>query len=374
MVKRSCAFAFWRRALSVIAVGAAAVLGFAAQPGWAAAEPTLVGQWRFDELDGQVAVDDGPHRLDGRLGGTDAPEADDPVRIAGASGRALRFTGATFVRLPESDALALQALTAEAVVRAPTSPGQWRYVLSRGSQGCAAGAYGLYTAAAGGMSFYVFDGTRYIVSATARPVDVWNGAWHHVAGSFDGRALRLFVDGRPVGEPVDAPLRIDYSSTSTRAAVGQYAGACELSFRGDIDLVRLWSGARSPEALAVAAGESGTGTGQAGPLPAAAPGTVLAAVGASRAHRRRACRVRLLSITRKRRTVVRVRATVGQRPLRAARIVARPTGRHRVLARTRTDARGRARLVLLRGRTRRVRISADRRPTCTPVELRLRRP
>ena len=281
MVKRSCAFAFWRRALSVIAAGAAAVLGFAAQPGWAAAEPTLVGQWRFDELDGQVAVDDGPHRLDGRLGGTDAPEADDPVRIAGASGRALRFTGATFVRLPESEALALQALTAEAVLRAPTSPGQWRYVLSRGSQGCAAGAYGLYTAAAGGMSFYVFDGTRYIVSATARPVDVWNGAWHHVAGSFDGRALRLFVDGRPVGEPVDAPLRIDYSSTSTRAAVGQYAGACELSFRGDIDLVRLSSGARSLEALAVAASESGTGTGQAGPLPAAAPGTVLAAGGAS---------------------------------------------------------------------------------------------
>ena len=169
--------------------------------GWAAAKPALVGQWRFDELDGQVAVDDGPHRLDGRLGGTDAPEADDPVRIAGASGRALRFTGATFVRLPDSDALALQALTAEAVVRAQPVRGQWRYLISRGSQACAAGAYGLYTAAAGGLAFYVFDGTRYIVSATARPDDVWNGAWHHVAGSFDGRALRLFVDGRPVGEP-----------------------------------------------------------------------------------------------------------------------------------------------------------------------------
>ena len=370
MVKRSCAFALWRRALSVTAVCAVAVLGLSTRPAWAA-EPALVGQWRFDEFDGQVAVDDGPHRLDGRLGGTDAPDAADPERIEGASGRALRFTGATFVRLPDSDALALQTLTAEAVVRAPTSPGPWRYVLSRGSQGCTAGSYGLYTAAAGGMSFYVFDGSRYVVSATAWPGDVWNGGWHHLAGTFDGRALRLFVDGRPVGEPIDAALRIDYSATSPRAAVGQYTGACELSFRGDIDLVRLSSEARSPQALATAARDFGTGTGQAGPMPAAAAGTVLAAGGAASPARPPACRVRLRSVTRKRRTVVRVRVVVGQRPLPAARIVARPTNRATILARTRTDARGRARLILLKPRTRRVRISAYHRPSCAPVQLRL---
>ena len=114
-----------------------------------------------------------------------------------AAGRALRFTGASFVRLPDSELLAPASLTAEAVVRAPASPGQWRYIISRGSQGCTAGAYGIYTAAAGGLAIYVFDGARYIVSAAARAEDVWNGAWHHVAGTFDGRALRLFVDGRP---------------------------------------------------------------------------------------------------------------------------------------------------------------------------------
>ena len=96
---------------------------------------------------------------------------------------------------PKAPHWLVQSLTAEAVVRASGSPGQWRYVLSRGSQGCTAGAYGLYTGAAGGLALYVFDGTRYVVSATARPQDVWNGSWHHVAGSFDGRALRL--RGRP---------------------------------------------------------------------------------------------------------------------------------------------------------------------------------
>jgi hypothetical protein len=114
-------------------------------------------------------------------------------------------------------------------------------------QGCLAGSYGLYTAAAGGVALYVFDGARYVVSATARPADVWNGAWHHVAGTFDGRTLRLFVDGRPVGDPMEAPLRIAYVGVSTRASFGQYVGDCELTFRGDMDLVRLWSGARSPQ-------------------------------------------------------------------------------------------------------------------------------
>ena len=117
--------------------------------------------------------------------------------------------------------VAVQTLSAETVVRAPASPGEFRYLVSRGSQGCIAGSYGLYTAAGGGIALYVFDGTRYVVSATARPANVWNGAWHHVAGTFDGRALRLFVDGRPVGEPMAAPPHIDYAQTSARTIFGR---------------------------------------------------------------------------------------------------------------------------------------------------------
>ena len=204
-----------RRAVALAgAAGAAVVLGLGAQPAAAVAEPAVLGQWRFDERGGQVAVDDGPYRLNGRLGLTDAPDAADPVRIRGASGRALAFDGNASVSLPAADALAVQTLSAETVVRASASPGQFRYLISRGSHGCLAGSYGLYTAAAGGIALYVFDGTRYVVSATAWPADIWNGAWHHVAGTFDGRALRLFLDGQPVGEPMAAPLHIDYAQTS----------------------------------------------------------------------------------------------------------------------------------------------------------------
>ena len=258
----------------MLAIGVTAVLVVVVGPAPAAAQSGLLGQWRFDEPDGQRIIDDGPHALTGFLGSSDGADAADPVRVPGASGGALHFDGDRFVQLPDSASLAASTLTVEAVVRAGTSPGAWRYLVSRGGRGCVAGSYGLYTGAAGGVALYVFDGTRYVVSATARPSDVWNGAWHHVAGTFDGRALRLFVDGRAVGEPMDAPLRIDYAGTSARLSFGQYAGDCELSFRGDIDLVRLSSGARSQETLASSAAAAGVPP-AAGPLPPAASGTTI---------------------------------------------------------------------------------------------------
>jgi hypothetical protein len=375
MAQRWSARAVVRRTLVVGCAAAALGLGAHAAP--AAAAPAILGQWRFDEGAGQVAVDDGPHGLDARLGLTDAPDAADPVRIGGASSGALRFEGAASVSLPASDALAVQRLSAETVVRAPASPGQYRYLISRGSHGCIAGSYGLYTAVAGGIAFYVFDGAHYVVSATARPDDIWDGAWHHVAGTFDGRGLRLFIDGRAVGEPMAAPAHIDYAQTAARTFLGQYAGGCELGFHGDIDLVRLWSEALSPRAVAAAAAGSSVPTPPAGPLPAAAPGRLIPADGTAPSAPRPAapaCVVRLVrgAATATRRTVVRVRVTVRHRPLRATRVVARMRGRKAVLGRGRTNARGRARLVLSAGRHRRVRVSTLGRARCSSV-LRLPR-
>jgi Concanavalin A-like lectin/glucanases superfamily len=264
-----------RRRLAVAAaiLAAAVACGGAAAPAGATSAP--VGEWRFDEAGGQAAVDSGARGLDGRLGAGDFADSADPERIAGAAGRALRFDGTSYVRLPARPELDVQQLTAEAVVRAPASPGAHRYVISRGSRGCYAGSYGLYTAAAGGIALYVFDGSRYVVSATARPADVWDGRWHHVAGTFDGVALRLYLDGRLVGEPTTAPMRIDYAGTSTGAFIGRFVGDCDLAYRGDLDLARLWPGALSAGQVAAQAQAelAGASLGAGTSVPAAAPGT-----------------------------------------------------------------------------------------------------
>jgi Concanavalin A-like lectin/glucanases superfamily len=338
--------------------------------------PGLVAQWRFDEPDGQSALDDGPFGLTGQLGASAEPDAADPVRIAGASRGALHFDGGELVRLPESSRLELQAMTIQAVVRAPASPGAWRYVLSRGARGCFAGSYGLYTAAAGGIALYVFDGRRYVVSAVARIQDVWDGRWHQIAGTFDGSALRLYVDGRPVGAPMAAPLRVDYSTTSQSAAIGSYLGRCNLSYRGDLDVVRVTAGALGPEAFATPApGEppaAQTGDAPVAPLPAAAQGTTLDAgdpdgtAPATAPGPRPACVIRLsrTRVSPHRRTVVRARLGV-----RRVTVVARRTRRGKAIAKARTSAAGVARLVFRRPPSGRLTISVAGQPSCTPARL-----
>jgi Concanavalin A-like lectin/glucanases superfamily len=344
-----------------------------------AAGPVTVAQWRFDEGAGQTVFDDGPFGLAGTLGSSDGPDANDPQRIAGASGGALRFSDGQFVRLPDSPQLAPQTLTVEAVVRAPTSPGAWRYVFSRGGDGCFSGSYGFYSGAAGGMALYVFDGSHYVVSATARPSDVWDGEWHHVAGTFDGRQLRLYVDGRPVGDPMDAPLTIDYATTADFASIGAYAGACDLPFRGDIDLVRLTAGALGSAAIADAARTSvpdTIATEPSTPLPPAATGTVLTAPPAgtppapvappTAPAAPRACVVRLsrTAVTVRRRTTVRARISgVGR-----ATVIARDVKDRKTIARARAT-RGLARLVVTARRAGRLTVSVSGRPSCAPARL-----
>jgi hypothetical protein len=366
---------------SIAALSAAGAMLLGTAPAHAS---SVVGQWRFDEASGQLAVDDGPFGLDGRLGEADGDDAADPTRIAGVSGGALHFDGRTFVRLPRSARLEPQALTLEAVVRADASPGPFAYVMSYGAQDCTASSYALYTGADGGIAFYIFDGTRYVISAAAAPGDVWNGRWHHVAGVYDGRALRLFVDGRQVGEPEPAAGGIAYALKLRNSFVGTYEGTCMRPLVGDVDLVRLWDGplaadfvagladaalAPPPPSLPVAPpGASNTSEpGSRPPLAAIRPGTSVPAATASS----RACRVRSSTrrIRAKRLTVVTVGVSVRGRLLRHVRIRATAGARHRTLARARTGADGRARLRLRARNRAAVRIGATGRPDCAPVRL-----
>jgi hypothetical protein len=360
-----------RRPRVAIVTLVVALVALTAPPAWAALDPAIVGQWRFDETGGQTVLDDGPFSLNGQFGASAAVESTDPARVAGASGGAIHLDGNAYVRVADGRRLDIPTLSVEAVVRASASPGSYRYVVSHRSKGCMAGSYGLYTGVGGGIAFYVFDGERYYVSATAFPADVWNGAWHLVTGTFDGSDVRVFVDDRAVGDALVTPpgTTIEYESMPDSTYFGTYLGTCELPFVGDLDAVRISSTAPAQVAAAVAAG---TLAGQP-PLAAAARSSVTAApVAASRST----CSVRLLSkshIAAKRRSVVTVRATSGGRPLRDARVSVTRTGQRKVLAATRTNASGRAKLSLKGQKAGRLRFGVASRPACVPAFVRVTR-
>ncbi|MEY2515822.1 MAG: hypothetical protein QOJ89_3180 [bacterium] len=354
--------------IAVVAAIFALVAG-AALPTGAAADPSIVGQWRFDEPDGQTALDDGPFALHGQFGASAAVEDADPARVPGASGGAIHLDGDSYVRIADGRRLDLATLTAEAVVRAPSSPGPHRYVVSHRSRGCTAGSYGLYTGPGGGIAFYVFDGERYYVSATASEADIWDGAWHVVSGTFDGSNVRVFVDGRAVGGALATPAgtAIEYESMPDTTYVGTYVGTCELPFVGDIDVVRIWSTAQTPAAIAEAVGT----VGDKPPLIAATdPQAIPAPVPTSPST----CSVQRLSKSRiaaGRRTDVTVRAMVGGKPLRGVRVSLTRAGQRRILAAKRTDARGRAMLSLKAQKAGRLRVGVASRPACVPAFIRV---
>jgi Concanavalin A-like lectin/glucanases superfamily len=226
-------------ALLVLPAGVAALLAAAWSPVTASGQ-AVAGEWRFDEPDGQVARDTGPNGLHGQLGTGAEPDASDPARIAGLSGGAVRFAGDASVRVPDTSELGPARLTLETVARSDGSPGPYRYIVSRGGQACFAGAYGLYTGEHGGLALYVLDGSRYVVSAAARPADIWDGRWHHIAGTYDGQTVRLFVDGRQVGNGTPAAGAIDYDLPTPDMAVGSYQGSCSMYLIGDVDGVSIW--------------------------------------------------------------------------------------------------------------------------------------
>jgi hypothetical protein len=203
----------------------------------------LKGWWPMNEGSGQTVRDWSGRGNHGFLGSTAAVDDNDPSWIKGVFwGSALRFSGDDYVTIPvTNDALEAQKLTVAAWVRSDTSPGRARYIVAKGSNQCFTASYGLYTGNGGGAAFYVADGPdTYHVSPEA-PTTVWDGKWHHVAGTWDGEFVRLYVDGVEVGDGTPGTGPVVYDIGGDGGMIGNYPGTCSLTLTGDVDGVQIWS-------------------------------------------------------------------------------------------------------------------------------------
>ena len=207
----------------------------------AAVDFPLRGWWSFNEGRGQTVYDWSGKGNDGFLGSTPSADANDPSWTRGIFGTsALSFGGDDFVSVNDSNTLEPQALTVGAWIKASQSPGTYRYLIAKGSQQCVASSYGLMTGFSGGLQFYVWNGTRQL-SSGFHDASIYDGKWHHVAGTFDGTLVKLFVDGKLIGDGSSVPGTIEYNGPDGNATIGGYHGSCDLMFAGDIDEVHIWS-------------------------------------------------------------------------------------------------------------------------------------
>jgi hypothetical protein len=229
-----------------LAAIAAATLALAAPSAASAQSFPLVGWWPMNEGSGQNVRDWSGRGNHGFLGSTTGVDDNDPAWIKGVFlGSALRFSGGDYVTIPDPSSLEQQRLTVAAWVRGASSPGQYKYAVSKGGEGpCQTGSWGLYTGVGGGMSFYIADTNSSFFVSPAAGQEIWDNKWHHVAGTFDGQTLRFFVDGKEVGSGTAAPATIEYDLTYSDGQVGGHEPqACDrdLTIVGDVDGVQVWS-------------------------------------------------------------------------------------------------------------------------------------
>ena len=250
-----------------MAIGALAGLPAGAQ----AASP-LIGQWSLDgsHEDGasQVTADSSGNGLDLRaLNGS--VHLGTPARFGTGATLAGNLTPLQIT----SPLLAPAQLTLLAWIKQSGNPGTLRYIAGRGDDGltCGGSTYAIYTGYPGkpGLRFYVRTGVS-ASSLTDAPLDtaVFDGAWHLVAGTYDGAVARLYVDGALVGSPIAAPPPLTYalSGASSFYVDGYPVEGCALfgnadDWPGAIDEVRVYDRALSASEL----GRLATATGPTAP-------------------------------------------------------------------------------------------------------------
>ncbi len=194
------------------------------------AEDGLVGYWPFDEGEGKTPIDVTGNGHDGKFAGA-------PKWVEGKFGTALEFDGVDdHVKVADNDGL---DLTAEVTLMAWFSPNEAltsrRMMVKNNS------------------IFVIFDfGNSNSVDFLVKPDNLfaqskttdWKiGQWYHFAGTFDGKTLRVYINGNLEGEaannkpitPSDLELWIG----------GDDNGRATDWFPGKIDEVRLYDKALS---------------------------------------------------------------------------------------------------------------------------------
>lgn len=226
-------------------------------------EHYTVGQGSFEPFDYPTAVlADGPLAY-WRLGEASGAFADElgyhSGTSAGAPTRAItgaltsnddgacRFDGVNDrITVPDATAFDLEEFTLEAIVR-DRQPG---FILMQGNGGASNYNWGLFRESGGDENLCVYLREDATTVRSAKVPDPNDGEWHHLAGTFDGQVLTLYLDGVAVAS---TDLGAPTSPTTNAGALGMsvWVHAATYSYAsGDLDEVAIYSRALDADEIA----------------------------------------------------------------------------------------------------------------------------
>ncbi len=187
----------------------------------------LQAAYSFDEGSGSTATDDAGRGNTGTFQGAGWG--------VGRFGSAATFDGSALVNVADSNSLDLTtAMTLEAWVLPTTIDDAWQSVLFKEQPSNV--VYSLYASSSGAIpaSSVFVAGSENDVRGTA---SIPAGAWTHLASTYDGNVLRLYVNGTlAASEPMTGPL----TASSGMLRIGGNTIWPEW-FEGRVDEVRIYS-------------------------------------------------------------------------------------------------------------------------------------
>ncbi len=158
--------------------------GFAIDP------EAIVGLWPLDEGEGNTVADLSGNGHDGNIVGT-------PKWVGGKFGEALEFNVASDrVLIPHAEELTLMTFTVMAWVKVPALTGGWQKIV--GKDAWPPRCYVLELRDTNGVPLVSYgNNAACLLDARTPAVD---DQWHHLAGTYDGIELKIYVDGAIEGQ------------------------------------------------------------------------------------------------------------------------------------------------------------------------------
>ncbi|UCD50472.1 MAG: hypothetical protein JSW27_23470 [Phycisphaerales bacterium] len=89
-----------------------------------------------------------------------------------------------------------------------------------------------------GIAFFIYDPIKKWQAATYAVDSTFNGQWHHVAGTYDGNFIRLYIDGI---ERSSTPFVGTINNPSYNLNIGRNAQETDRFYSGAIDEVRIYN-------------------------------------------------------------------------------------------------------------------------------------
>lgn len=198
----------------------------------------LVAAWLLDDGTGTTVADSYTNKLDGEV------SRGIPEWVEGKFDGALEFKGSDMVTIPDNDLLDLTSFTIAAWIKSPATSGSWHVIAAKEARNPTGRNYGIFGHVNDGYIHYSFTSGGGWKSYNA-PTNVTDGAWHHVAATYERPNFKLYIDGE-----LDAEQAPDTEPDSTGSPL--YIGGCDIGnywMTGIIDEVVLYDRALSPEEL-----------------------------------------------------------------------------------------------------------------------------